>query len=102
MLLGPAILAGVFLCPAAADVFAPGGSSGVIRQTPSGVEIETEACLLSIRPITVSAMRIRCTKDAAAESPSIVLLQQPSVPAFKVSQDAARRCRCDIEDESNF
>ena len=88
VLLGPAILCGVFLCPAAADVFAPGGSSGVIRQTPSGVEIETEACLLAIRPITASAMRVRCTKDAPAESPSIVLLQQPSVPAFKVSQDS--------------
>ncbi len=87
VLLGPAILAGVFLCPAAADVFAPGGSSGVIRQTPSGVEIETEACLLAIRPITASAMRVRCTKGAPDESPSIVLLKQPSAPAFKVSQD---------------
>ena len=52
------------------------------------MEIKTETCLLAIRPINVSAMRVRCAKDAPAESPSIVLLQQPSIPAFKVSQDA--------------
>jgi alpha-D-xyloside xylohydrolase len=88
VLLGPAILAGVFVGPAFADVSAPGGSSGLIRQTPSGVEIKTEVCLLAIHPITVSAMRVRCAKDAPAESPSMVLLQQSSIPAFKVSQDA--------------
>jgi alpha-D-xyloside xylohydrolase len=34
-------------------------------------------------------MRVRCAKDAA-ESPSIVLLKQSSVPAFKMSEDATR------------
>ena len=88
MLSGLAIFAGVFGWAAFAQVSAHGGSSGLIRQTPSGVEIETEACLLAIRPITASAMRVRCTKGAPDESPSIVLLKQSSVPAFKVSQDA--------------
>ena len=89
VLLGPAILAGVFGWPAFAQVSAHGGSSGLVRQTPSGVEIKTEACLLAIRPLTVSAMRVRCAKEASAESPSIVLLKQSSLPAFKVSQDAS-------------
>jgi len=34
-------------------------------------------------------MRVRCTKETASESPSIVLLKQSSVPPFKVSEDAA-------------
>ena len=55
-----------------------------VKETPSGVEITTAACVLSIRPLTASAMRIRCAKQNVAETPSIVLLQQPSVPAFKV------------------
>ena len=32
-------------------------------------------------------MRIRCAKEGAVESPSVVLLQPPSAPKFKVSQD---------------
>jgi alpha-D-xyloside xylohydrolase len=89
VLSGPAIFAGVFGWAAFAQVSAHGGSSGLIRQTPSGVEIRTEACLLAIRPLTVSAMRVRCSKEASAESPSIVLLKTSSIPAFKVSQDAS-------------
>ena len=89
MLSGLAIFAGVFGWAAFAQVSAHGGSSGLIRQTPSGVEIRTEPCLLAIRPLTVSAMRVRCSKEASAESPSIVLLKTSSIPAFKVSQDAS-------------
>ncbi len=86
--LGSAVLAGGFICPAFADASAALGSSGVISQTPSGVEIKTEACLLAITPLTVTAMRVRCARNGPAESASVVLLQQSSVPAFKVSQDA--------------
>jgi hypothetical protein len=35
----------------------------------------------------VSAMRVRYAREGAVESPSLVLLQQPSAPAFRVSQD---------------
>ena len=71
------------------DVHAQGGPIDLVSHTPSGVEIKTDACVLAIRPITPSAMRVRCAKETAAESPSIVLLQQSSVPAFKVSENAA-------------
>ena len=66
------------------------------------MEISTHACVLTIRPITASAIRVRCAKEAAVESPSLVLLPQPSAPAFKVSQDAEQRCGCDSEDEAVF
>jgi len=86
--LGPAILAGIFFCTAFADVHAQRSSSNLVSQNPSGVEIKTDACVLAIRPITPSVMRVRCAKDAVAESPSVVLLKQSSVAAFKLSQDA--------------
>src|ERR1035438_1554465 len=89
MLLGLAILGIGLAWQASAEMPTPGGLNGLIEQTPSGVQIRTVACILSIRPLTVSAMRVRCAKDAAVESPSIVLLQQASMPAFKVSQNAA-------------
>lgn len=87
LVLYPAILAGALAWSASADAAAQGPSNGAIRQTGSDVEISTKACLLTIRPVTASAMRVRCAKEAAIESPSLVLLTQPSVPAFHVSQD---------------
>jgi hypothetical protein len=89
VLLGSVMVAGIFLCTAFADAHAQGGPSSLVSQSPSGVEIKTDACVLAIRPITPSAMRVRCAKETAAESPSIVLLKQSSVPVFKVSEDAA-------------
>jgi len=66
-----------------------GESNRLVEQTPSGVQIRTATCMLSIRPLTINAMRIRCAKELTAEIPSVVLLQQPSTPPFKVSQNAA-------------
>jgi alpha-D-xyloside xylohydrolase len=40
--------------------------------------------VLSIRPLGAGSVRIRCAKQNAAEVPSVVLLSQQSVPAFKV------------------
>ena len=87
LFLYPAILAGTLAWSASADATAQGTSSGAIRRIESGVEISTKACVLTIRPITASAIRVRCAKQAAVESPSLVLLPQPSAPAFQVSQD---------------
>ena len=89
VLLGSVMVAGILLCTPYSDVRAQGRPSGLVRHTPSGVEIKTDACVLAIRPINPSAMRVRCAKDMASESPSIVLLKPSSVPAFKVSEDAA-------------
>jgi alpha-D-xyloside xylohydrolase len=83
-LLGLAILACIRVWPASAGTTAHGGSADLLRETPSSVEITTAACVLSIRPLTAGAIRIRCAKQNMAESPSIVLLQQKLVPAFKV------------------
>jgi alpha-D-xyloside xylohydrolase len=88
VLLRSVIVAGIFLCTAYSDLHAQAGPGKLVSRTLSGVEIKTDACLLTIRPITVSVMRVRCAQDTTAESPSIVLLKQPSVPAFKVSQEA--------------
>src|ERR1700730_18104191 len=89
VLLGSVMVAGIFLCTPFSDVHAQGRPSGLVSHTPSGVEIKTDACVLAIRPINPSAMRIRCAKQTASESPSIVLLKQSSVPSFKVSENAA-------------
>ncbi len=78
------MLAWVNVWPAFAGATAQDGLANQVKETPSGVEITTAACVLSIRPLTASAMRIRCAKQNVAETPSVVLLQQPSVPAFKV------------------
>ena len=83
-LFGLAMLAWVNVWPAFAGATAQDGLANQVKETPSGVEITTAACVLSIRPLTASAMRIRCAKQNVAETPSVVLLQQPSVPAFKV------------------
>jgi alpha-D-xyloside xylohydrolase len=89
LFLYPAVLAGALAWSASAGAIAQGPSKGAIRRTESGVEINTDACVLTIRPVSASAMRVRCAKEGAAESPSLVLLPQPSVPAFQVSQDGA-------------
>ncbi len=83
------ILAVGFDFHASAQMPTEGKSNGVIRRTNSGVEIKTDACTLAIRPLTVSAMRVRCSSEPAVETPSIVLLQQSSAPRFSVSQNAA-------------
>jgi len=85
----PVILASGFALAAFAEMPRQDGSKSLTRQTPAGVQIRTDACVLSIRPLTVSAMRVRCAKEMTAESPSVVLLQQASTPLFKVSQNAA-------------
>ena len=90
LLLYPAILAGTLAWSASANSTAQDPSSGAARRIESGVEINTKVCVLTIRPITASAIRVRCAKEAAVESPSLVLLPQPSAPAFQVSQDATR------------
>src|ERR1017187_10830571 len=89
VLFSSVILAVGIALPAISQVSTQGGSSALIRQTASGVEIRTDACILTIRPMAESAMRVRCAKEAAVESPSIVLLQPASTPAFKVSLNAA-------------
>jgi len=58
-------------------------SSGAIRRVESGVRI-TYACVLTINPIRATALRIRCAKESATESPSQVQLPQTFVPAFKL------------------
>ena len=78
------ILACLRVWPASGSSTAQGGLADRVQETRSGVEITTAACLLSIRPLTASAVRIRCAKQNVAETPSIVLIQQQSVPAFKV------------------
>ena len=88
MWLGSVTVAGIFLFAAFADLHAQAAPGKLVRQSPSGVEIKTDACVLAIRPINPSAMRVRCAKETASESPSIVLLKQSSVPVFKVSEDA--------------
>src|SRR5580704_19600550 len=80
---GTVMVAGIFLCMPFSDVHAQVGPSNLVSQSPAGVEIKTDACVLAIRPINPSAIRVRCAKEGAAESPSIVLLKQSSVPAFK-------------------
>ena len=87
--LGSVLVAVLFLGTPFSDVHAQGRPSNLVSHTPSGVEINTDACVLAIRPINPSAMRIRCAKQTASESPSIVLLKQSSVPLFKVSENAA-------------
>jgi hypothetical protein len=89
VLLGSVMVAGIFLCTPFSHVRAQVGPSNLVSQSPAGVEIKTDACVLAIRPINPSAMRVRCAKEGAAETPSIVLLKQSSVPAFKVLEDAA-------------
>ena len=78
------ILACLRVWPASGSSTAQGRLADRVRETRSGVEITTAACFLSIRPLTASAVRIRCAKQNVAETPSIVLIQQQSVPAFKV------------------
>ena len=89
VLLGSVMVAGILLCTPYSDVRAQGRPSGLVRHTPSGVEIKTDACVLAIRPINPRAMRVRCSRDMASESPSVVLLKPSSVAAFEVSEDAA-------------
>ncbi len=84
---GSVIVLGFFFCAASADVHAQAGPDKLFTQSLSGVEIKTDACVLAIHPLTASAMRVRCAKPMTAESPSIVLLQQSTVPTFKVSGD---------------
>jgi alpha-D-xyloside xylohydrolase len=86
---GTVMVAGIFLCMPFSNVRAQIGPSNLVSQSPAGVEIKTDVCVLAIRPINPSAIRVRCAKEGAAESPSIVLLKQSSVPAFKVLEDAA-------------
>ncbi len=89
VLLDLALLTGGLELTALSQMVPQGESKGLIRETPSGVEISTNQCVLVIRPVAVSAMRVRCAKETAVESPSIVLLPQASAPVFKLSQDAA-------------
>ncbi|AXC15849.1 Alpha-xylosidase [Acidisarcina polymorpha] len=82
-----AIVAGLLVLCAFAAEPAQGASSGAIKRVESGVQITTDTCVLTISPITATAFRIRCAKGPGVESPSLVLLPQTSVPAFKVSHD---------------
>ena len=84
-----AVLALIRVWPAFADATTPGGSADLLRETSSEVEISTASCVLSIRPLTAAAIRIRCAKQNTVENPSIVLMQQPGVPAFTVIRNAA-------------
>ncbi len=86
----PVMLAGTLVWSASGNAAAQNSSTGAARRVQSGVEISTKACVLTLRPITASAIRVRCAKDAAIENPSLVLLPQSSVPAFHISQDKTR------------
>ena len=102
VLLGPAILAGVFVSPASADVHAQGSSSNLVRQSLSGVEIKTDDCLIAIRPISPKRIRVRCAKESAAESPEYRSAQAISRTSIQSVGGCRERCRCHIEDESNL
>ena len=71
-----------------AAVDARGGIHDVVKETSTGVEIITDTCVLSIRPLAVGAIRIRCAKETAPESTSIILIPQAPLPAFRVKQIA--------------
>jgi alpha-D-xyloside xylohydrolase len=86
-LLCPATLAATLAWSAFYNASSQVISRGAIRQTESGVAINTSGCVLTISPITASAIRVRCAKQGAVESPSLVLLQQTVVPSFKLSQN---------------
>ncbi len=85
---GSVIVLGIFLCTLLVDGHAQVKLNGRVNRTPSGVEIKTDGCVLAVHPITASAMRIRCSRETAPESPSIVLLKQSSVPPFTISENA--------------
>ncbi len=67
---------------------AEGATGSIARQTSSGVEIKTDVCLLSLQPITDTAVRVRCTKGQETATARMILLPQTSVPAFKIRQNA--------------
>jgi alpha-D-xyloside xylohydrolase len=88
LLLRSTILAGALVIQALAQTAPKSGPHDFIQQTSSGVDIRTDVCILSVRPVMESAMRVRCAKENTVESASIVLLPQASTPTFKVSQNA--------------
>jgi alpha-D-xyloside xylohydrolase len=65
-----------------------GGVSDPVKQTPEGLTISTDTCLLTIQPVTPGVMRIRCAKPGVAEAQSVILLKDASTPTFKVSKSA--------------
>ena len=71
----PVMLAGVFALPANADSTTQATLSGAVRRTQTGVAINTHACVLTLRPITASAVRVRCSKEAVKRfAPKAALL----------------------------
>ena len=69
------MLAGVFALPANADSTTQATLSGAVRRTQTGVAINTHACVLTLRPITASAVPVRCSKEAVKRfAPKAALL----------------------------
>ena len=84
-----ALMTLVAACATSLPAIPRGGPPYPAKKTSSGVEITTQSCVLAIRPLASTAMRIRCTKEPEAESSSIVLLPQTVIPQFEVTQTAA-------------
>ena len=63
---------------------APADTNRLVKQTSSEVQIATSDCLLTLRPLTASALRVRCAKPDTPESASLILTEPTPAPPFKV------------------
>jgi alpha-D-xyloside xylohydrolase len=88
VLLGSAMLAAIFPCAPFTDVHAQARLSSPGSQAPSVLEIKTAACVLVLRPLTPTALRIRCAKPGSTESPSLILTAPVSKVPFDVQENA--------------
>ncbi|WP_206662835.1 TIM-barrel domain-containing protein [Granulicella sibirica] len=55
-----------------------------MTRTSWGIQIATAECVLSLRPLTSSAMRIRCATADSHEDPSLVLTENVPTPPFRL------------------
>ena len=62
----------------------PADANRLVKQTSSEVIIATSECLLSLRPLTASALRVRCAKPDDPEIASLILTEPTPVPPFKL------------------
>ncbi len=81
-----ATLSFFFARPAFPAAVAPADANRLVKQTSSEVEIATGDCLLTLRPLTASALRVRCAKPDTPESASLILTEPTPTPPFKVTQ----------------
>ncbi len=58
----------------------------LVDQSSTEIQISTDNCRLTIRPLTASAVRVRCTKTSAMENPSLILTETLVAPSFSVKE----------------